>query len=123
VTRVTINTANTDADVLTLQVSSSNGSIASWGTADSAGVFHDDWFIRYSVSGGTLTRSILNTASVVQSTQTVAVHVDLRFGSVKGFAVTRTNSLFNVTVRLNKPMGDGAFYRKTLGSTVLVKNN
>lgn len=121
VASVVIDSSDSNHDTLTLQISS-GGASPIYGAEDQNGVFQADWHVRYAVSGSDLVRFVLDSSYATQSSSVVAQNVDTAFGGTKGFVVTSTGSIYNVTVRLHKSFLDGKDYRKTMGSSVLVRS-
>jgi len=118
---ITIDTSNADYDVLTFKVSS-GGTSPSYGAVDINGNFQNGWSIRYTVSSSNLVRNVLDGGGTVQSSSIVVEDVDTRFSGQKGFWVTKTGSLYNVNIRINKTFRDSNSARKGMGSTVFVPN-
>jgi prepilin-type N-terminal cleavage/methylation domain-containing protein len=112
-------TSGTDYDSIDLQVPVSYaGSTVSWGAAGTAG-----WHIRYLVEDGWLIRRIVDgTGTVKQTDQVLARNVDVLFGGQKGFSVTASGGLYQITVRVTAQRG-ARVWRRMETTSVTTRNS
>ena len=111
-------------DTITLQVyrDPPGATPPSYGAEDQSGAFNTGWSIRYRVTAPNLLREVLDGGGTVRWSMIVAEDVDTAFGGQKGFAVVKNGNLYSVNLRIQKTFEDQNYYRKSMGSTVFVKN-
>ena len=111
-------------DTITLQVYRDPPGVTppSYGAEDQYGTFNTGWSIRYRVTAPNLMREVLDGGGTIRWSMNVAEDVDTSFSGQKGFAVVKNGNLYSVNLRINKTFDDQKFYRKSMGSTVFVKN-
>lgn len=115
---------STNYDTLTLRVYCDPPGVTppSYGAEDQNGTFNTGWSIRYRVTAPNLLREVLDGGGTIRWSMIVAEDVDTLSGGLKGFSVVKNGNLYSVNLRINKTFDDQNYYRKSMGSTVFVKN-
>lgn len=111
-------TPGTNYDSIDLQMPVSYaGSAVSWGAAGTQG-----WHLRYLVENGWLIRRVVDgTGTVKQTDQVLARNVDTLFGGQKGFSVTATGGLYQISLRVTAQRG-ARTWRRTETTSVTTRN-
>lgn len=111
-------TPGTHHDSVDLQVPLSQaGSTVSWGAAGNVG-----WHIRILVENGQLIRRVVDGGGTLMRTDEVlANNVDSLFGVVKGFSVTNTDGLYQISLRVTAQQKE-RIWRRTETTSVSTRN-
>jgi len=111
-------TSGVDYDSVDLQVPISQvGTTINWGAAGTVG-----WHIRILVEDGWLIRRVVDAGGIPKRTDEVlARNVDSLFQGQKGFSVTQTSGLYQVSLRVTADRGERT-WRRTETTAVLTRN-
>jgi prepilin-type N-terminal cleavage/methylation domain-containing protein len=116
--RITVDTAGAEADVLTYQVPVGRADgVVFWGAGGTPG-----GQVRVSVIDGRLCRTVqVPTVAARNRPQVLATGVDRAYQGAKAFAVTRNGSHFTIRLR-TQAANAGHAWRKDLITTVIVRH-
>ncbi len=120
---ITLDTSNSNFDIVTFQTPNTYGGSIDWGAADSTGTWNANWSVRYTVANGQLVRRALNALNNQFGSDEVLVRsLDSANGTVKGFQVTQNGPVVNVLIRVRKTTFDGKAYEKQMSTSIYLKN-